>query len=163
MSYSSIALGWKMDRNRINHQIQCFGGAQYWIPAFTLHFLCFLNISFLSVCLWSITLLFISFFMLTLPFIFCLTHILFFTPSLSLASLWSAVLSVGMLFAGCFFHIRISTRSRSGRGIFCPLLSCARPSRPLACLDGDSAHKHRVQNYFLSLFFIDTIMLALFH
>lgn len=125
--------------------------AHYWIPAFTLRFLCFLNISFLSVCLWSITLLYIiSFFMLP-PFLF-LSHSHFVPHSLilSLASLRSAVLSVGMLFAGLLFHIRISTRSMSGRGIFCPLLSGARPSRPLACLGGHSAHKHRVKITFLS-------------
>lgn len=51
-------------------------------------------------------------------------------------SFLSAVLSVGMLLPGLFVQIRISTRSRSGRGIFCP-----RPSRPLGWLNGDSAHK----------------------
>lgn len=117
-----------------------------------LRFLCFLNISFLSVCLFVIYYIIVHNFFLyvsTLSFSVSLT----FCSSLSLASLRSAVLSVGMLFAGLLFHIRISSRSRSGRGIFCPLLSGARPSRPLVCLGGHSAHKHRVKMTFCQTFF----------
>lgn len=116
-----------------------------------LRFLCFLNISFLSVCLFVIYYIIVHNFFLyvsTLSFSVSLT----FCSSLSLASLRSAVLSVGMLFAGLLFHIRISSRSRSGRGIFCPLLSGARPSRPLVCLGGHSLFSCLVEVPALNVF-----------
>jgi len=107
----------------------------------------------ISVCL------FVFYYIISL---FMLSPFLFLSPSLPLASLRSAVLSVGMIFTGLLFHIRISSGSWSGRGIFCPLLSAARPSRPLACLGGHSAHKG-FKLLFCQTFFSDTILLALFH